>query len=119
MASLDLVEGRQLIVSSGKDCNVMVWTLRGSLLGVFGEHSWDLDDPTTWQERDEDEGEAGPPEARRPPLGDKDGLYMRVSHIGVGGGELLHAGLVVLQDSGLDAVNAWSAGKLRKQGVFH
>jgi hypothetical protein len=75
VASLDLVEGEQLIVSSGKDCNVMVWTLRGSLLGVFGEHSWRLEDPTTWQERD---GEGEPPEARRPPLGDKDGLYMRV-----------------------------------------
>jgi hypothetical protein len=70
-----------LILTSSRDCNVAVWTLDGGLVGVLGEHSWDLDDQGTWQDpkglakrapkqpvaRDGDDGEvrwfADPPNA--------------------------------------------------------
>jgi hypothetical protein len=39
-----------LILTSSRDCNVAVWTLDGGLVGVLGEHSWDLDNPETWQD---------------------------------------------------------------------
>jgi hypothetical protein len=39
-----------LILTGSRDCNVAVWTLDGGLVGVLGEHSWDLDNPETWQD---------------------------------------------------------------------
>jgi hypothetical protein len=39
-----------LILTSSRDCNVALWTLDGGLVGVLGEHSWDLDDTGTWQD---------------------------------------------------------------------
>lgn len=39
-----------LILTGSRDCNVAVWTLDGGLVGVLGEHSWDLDDSGTWQD---------------------------------------------------------------------
>lgn len=39
-----------LILTSSRDCNVAVWTLDGGLVGMLGEHSWDLDDQGTWQD---------------------------------------------------------------------
>lgn len=39
-----------LILTSSRDCNVALWTLDGGLVGVLGEHAWDLDDPGTWQD---------------------------------------------------------------------
>ena len=39
------------ILTGSRDCNVAVWTLDGGLVGVLGDHSWDLDDQTTWQDQ--------------------------------------------------------------------
>jgi hypothetical protein len=39
-----------LILTGSRDCNVAVWTLDGGLVGVLGDHSWDLDDQATWQD---------------------------------------------------------------------
>lgn len=39
-----------LILTGSRDCNVAVWTLDGGLVGVLGEHSWDLDNSGTWQD---------------------------------------------------------------------
>lgn len=42
--------GQVLILTGSRDCNVALWTLDGGLVGVLGDHSWDLDDPGTWQD---------------------------------------------------------------------
>lgn len=39
-----------IILTGSRDCNVAVWTLDGGLVGVLGEHAWDLDDQATWQD---------------------------------------------------------------------
>lgn len=75
-----------LIVSGSRDSNVTVWTLDGGLVGVLGEHSWDLDHQETWQD----------PEGlrKRPPKPESDGMYLKVRHVGGWlsqlGGLLLH-----------------------------
>lgn len=48
IASLDMIPGRELLLSASRDCNVSVWTLNGGLLGTFGEHGWALEDASTW-----------------------------------------------------------------------
>jgi hypothetical protein len=39
-----------LILTGSRDCNVAVWTLDGGLVGVLGDHLWDLDNQATWQD---------------------------------------------------------------------
>lgn len=39
-----------LIVSGSRDANVAVWTAQGGLVGMLGEHAWDLEHPGSWQD---------------------------------------------------------------------
>lgn len=58
VVSLDpLAPGHGLLLVGGQDAHMGVWTQRGGLVGRFGQHSWDLDAPATWQ----DPGALSPP----------------------------------------------------------
>ncbi len=48
---MDTVAGRELVIAASTDASVAIWTMRGGLVGVFGQHEWRLDDPATWQVR--------------------------------------------------------------------
>lgn len=61
-----------LIVSGSRDSNVAAWTLDGGLVGVLGEHSWDLEDKSTWQDPTGHN--------KRPPKPRGEGMYVNVSN---------------------------------------
>lgn len=53
IVSLDpLALGKGLLLVGAQDASVTVWTQSGGLVGVFGKHTWDLDQPATWQDPD-------------------------------------------------------------------
>jgi hypothetical protein len=62
-----------LIVSAGRDSNVAVWTIDGGLVGLCGDHSWDLDKQDTWQDA------AGA--KQRPPRPEAEGMFLKVGAI--------------------------------------
>lgn len=67
-----------LIVSGSRDSNVAVWTVDGGLIGVLGEHSWDLEDQRTWQD--------ARGARKRPPKAEGDMMFLQVrsvSHLAV------------------------------------
>lgn len=45
---LSCVPDRDFIICACKDCNVSLWTLGGALVGIVGENSWRIDEPSTW-----------------------------------------------------------------------
>jgi hypothetical protein len=47
--SVACVKGRDLLLAACEDTTVHMYTLDGSLVGIFGQHSWILDDPLTHQ----------------------------------------------------------------------
>ncbi|KAG2498385.1 hypothetical protein HYH03_003644 [Edaphochlamys debaryana] len=66
--SLSIVPGRGIVVVASKDCNCSLWDLDGCLVGVLGEHSWQLDKRKSWQDP---RGEK-----RKPPLAENANLYL-------------------------------------------
>jgi hypothetical protein len=70
VAGLDFVQGGPvpLVITASRDSNVALWTMDGGLVGVLGEHLFDLSDPTTWSD----------PEGARtqPPAEPDQGVYM-------------------------------------------
>ncbi|GFR43071.1 hypothetical protein Agub_g4078 [Astrephomene gubernaculifera] len=76
---LSVVPERGIIVAASKDCNASLWDLDGCLIGVLGEHSWQLDNRTSWQDP------TG--ERRRPPLDEAANLYLASATAGNEGGE--------------------------------
>ena len=47
--SVQFIAGRELLLAASKDCKVHLYTSAGSLVGMFGEHEWNIDDPSTFQ----------------------------------------------------------------------
>jgi WD40 repeat protein len=46
--------GKELILTASTDCNVSIWTVMGSHLGIFGQgSSWSLVNPNHWLEKKE------------------------------------------------------------------
>lgn len=39
-----------LVLASSQDTTVSLWTLQGGLVGIFGKHTWNLNDMATWQD---------------------------------------------------------------------
>ncbi len=68
VTSVDVLRGRDMLVVGGRDCNVSLWTYGGALVGVLGEHAWDLERPATWQDPHA--------ERRREPRGVLEGTYV-------------------------------------------
>ncbi|GIL84419.1 hypothetical protein Vretimale_15893 [Volvox reticuliferus] len=68
ISGLSVVPERGIIVAASKDCNASLWDLDGCLVGVLGEHSWQLERRKTWRDP---KGEK-----RRPPLAETDNLYL-------------------------------------------
>ncbi|KAG2439805.1 hypothetical protein HYH02_010440 [Chlamydomonas schloesseri] len=66
--SVAIMPERGIIVAASKDCNASVWDMDGCLVGILGEHTWDLDARKTWVDP---RGEA-----RRPPLAENANLYL-------------------------------------------
>ncbi|KAL4420053.1 hypothetical protein ABPG77_007492 [Micractinium sp. CCAP 211/92] len=54
VVGLDLLQGagRGLLLVGGQDAGIGIWTRQGGLVGVFGIHSWELEDPASWQDPD-------------------------------------------------------------------
>ncbi|KAL4440619.1 hypothetical protein ABPG75_003620 [Micractinium tetrahymenae] len=52
IVSLDMLQGagRGLLLVGGQDAAIGIWTRQGGLVGVFGRHSWELEDPATWRD---------------------------------------------------------------------
>eukprot|EP00879_Flechtneria_rotunda_P007606 GHRR01007977.1.p1 GENE.GHRR01007977.1~~GHRR01007977.1.p1 ORF type:complete len:676 (+),score=279.33 GHRR01007977.1:4210-6237(+) len=96
-----------LIVSASRDANVAVWTLDGGLVGVLGEHSWDLDNQDTWQD----------PKGlrKKPPRPADDGLYVKSAS----DKEQQQSDASSTADPGQDIASSSSAtGHLGKSGIF-
>lgn len=66
----DIVPDRNLLVTCSRDAGVSMWTLDGALVGQYGEHTWQLDDVSSWVDN---EGLPTP----RPVLEDKESLYLQ------------------------------------------
>lgn len=50
VSSLDFVNPRQMVLTASSDATVMLWTLEGGLVGMFGQtNAWDLDQPSTFR----------------------------------------------------------------------
>eukprot|EP00892_Ulva_mutabilis_P006535 jgi/Ulvmu1/4253/UM193_0001.1 len=49
VSSATAIDGRSdLVLTSGQDCTVALWSIAGAKVGVFGQCDWALDDPGTW-----------------------------------------------------------------------
>ncbi|GIL56855.1 hypothetical protein Vafri_12156, partial [Volvox africanus] len=68
ISGLSVVPERGIIVAASKDCNASLWDLDGCMVGILGEHSWQLERRKTWQD--------SKGEKRRPPLAETDNLYL-------------------------------------------
>lgn len=71
VTSVDLMKGHELLVSASKDMKVCLWTLTGCLVGVLGEHEWDLCNKNTWQDPHGTQ--------TKQPLKETERLYLQVS----------------------------------------
>lgn len=71
VTSVDIMKGHELLVSASKDMKVCLWTLTGCLVGVLGEHEWDLSNKKTWQDPHGTQ--------TKPPLQETEKLYLQVS----------------------------------------
>ncbi|MEJ1281834.1 WD40 repeat domain 95 [Cricetulus griseus] len=49
LASLQLIEGDDILLSSSLDCTVSLWSKDGAYIGTFGQnHPWDVFTPASW-----------------------------------------------------------------------
>lgn len=44
------VADRGLVLAASADSNVYMYTLDGGLVGIYGVHTWDIDNEATWQD---------------------------------------------------------------------
>eukprot|EP00899_Mesostigma_viride_P013723 jgi/Mesvir1/22351/Mv03617-RA.1 len=49
VVSVELVPGRDVVLTASTDCNVSLWSLEGAHIGDFGRDSWDLSNTATWR----------------------------------------------------------------------
>jgi hypothetical protein len=47
--AVTFVASRELLLAACQDMCVHLHTYEGLFVGIFGEHSWSIDDPTTFQ----------------------------------------------------------------------
>ena len=45
-----MAAGHGLLLVGAQDAAIGIWTRQGGLVGLFGQHSWDLEDRRTWQD---------------------------------------------------------------------
>ncbi|KXZ51188.1 hypothetical protein GPECTOR_13g675 [Gonium pectorale] len=76
---LSVVPERNIIVAASKDANASLWDFDGCLIGILGDHSWQLERRKTWQDP---RGER-----RRPPLAETANLYLAEAGAEGGGGD--------------------------------
>ncbi|XP_061115359.1 WD repeat-containing protein on Y chromosome-like [Conger conger] len=59
------VEGLDLLITAGLDCNVRLWTVAGSYIGTYGQVRWRVEDPSTFpKELPADLKRLGAPQAK-------------------------------------------------------
>ncbi|GAB4819533.1 hypothetical protein N2152v2_006579 [Parachlorella kessleri] len=63
IVSAQHIPQRNLLLLASHDSTVSMWTLQGGLVGVFGQHSWSLDDPASWQDPSGTKQQAAPVQA--------------------------------------------------------
>jgi hypothetical protein len=66
------VAGRELLLAACQDMCVHLYTYEGLFVGIFGEHLWSIDDPTTFQ---------GPASGRPLPVLDRIEVLFRAAEV--------------------------------------
>lgn len=70
VTSVDVMKSPHFLISTSKDTKVCLWTWTGGLVGVFGQHEWDISDRSTWQDPEE--------QNKQPPLRETELLFLQV-----------------------------------------
>ena len=50
VASLALLDSKQMLLVGDAGGCLGMWTLNGTLIGRFGSQTWDVSEPTTWHD---------------------------------------------------------------------